>query len=401
MAKTTRFPTSSPGRIARLGLLGAMAASLTLPVQAQEAALAASKDPQHAQGPQLIVFDAPGATTKVSTLCAGICGTQAIAMNDSGTVVGFYTDDNVLPHGFIRTADGKYTSFEAPDAGTAPYLVQGTLPYTINNVGVIAGQYEDANNVYHGFIRYSATHYEVVDAPGADTKANSGHGTQVLSNNDAGESAGIYVDAAGTEHSFFRSEKGVITPIVPEKDAAFVMVCEETCLNAQGTTVGSYAGTDFVYKGFLRTRDGKIETFTAPGAGTGQGTGTLVASISAAGEITGYLVTDKGFYHGFVRYCDGTFSAFEIPEAANGYGTVPFAINSLGITTGIYVDASSVYHGFERTPSEFVAIFDAPAAAAGKGPGQGTRPSVNNNKGEVAGWTVDPAGLLHGFVWLP
>jgi hypothetical protein len=80
---------------------------------------------------------------------------------------------------------------------------------------------------------------------------------------------------------------------------------------------------------------------------------------------------------------------------------VPFAINSLGITTGIYVDASSVYHGFERTPSEFVAIFDAPAAAAGKGPGQGTRPSVNNNKGEVAGWTVDPAGLLHGFVWLP
>ncbi len=391
MTKSAILFTLSPAAcVAPLALLVTMALMLAAPAMA------------HA--PHLLVFDPPGTIKKNSTICDGYCGTEGLAMNDEGTITGFYVDDKVVPHGFLRTADGKYTTFEAPNAGTAPYLNQGTVAYTINNCGEVGGQYEDADNVFHGFIRYPDNHYEVVDDPDADTKKGSEHGTQVYSNNDEGEVAGIYVDAKGYEYSFFRSRERVISSILPEKDALEVSVCEETCLNRQGTTVGSYVTSKAIFRGFLRTREGHITTFAAPGAGTSQYTGTIVASISPEGEIAGYLVDDAGIYHGFVRHCDGTFSKdFEVPEAyvAANSGTAPFAINASGLTTGIYFDTSGALHGFERTPSEFVAIIGGPKSAAGTGPGQGTRPSVNNIEGKVAGWTIDGTGLLHGFLWVP
>lgn len=391
------FTSSSAARLARLALLGAMTTLLALSARAQQGF--------HSHAPQLIVFEAPGATDKNVTLCDGYCGTQALAMNDKGTIVGFYTDDKVVPHAFIRSADGKYTSFEAPKAGIGAYLNQGTVPYSINERGEIVGQYEDASNVYYGFIRHPDGHFDVVDAPGADTTADSGHGTEILSNNDEGETAGIYVDAKGVEHSFFRTKEGVVTEIVPDKGAPYTGICEETCLNDAGTSVGSYFDSSFIERGFLRTRDGKITTFSAPGAGTSEYTGTQVASISPEGDIAGYLVDNKGIVHSFVRHCDGTFSDdFEVPGAdlAAGDGAAAFAINAFGATTGIYVDSSSVLHGFERSASGMVlAEFTAPKSVAGTGPGQGTRPSVNNIKGEVAGWTIDATGLLHGFLWIP
>ena len=69
-------------------------------------------------------------------------------MNDEGTIAGWYTSPEVVPYGFIRTPDGKFISLSAPKAGTGAYLNQGTVPYTINNLGVVGGQYEDANNVF-------------------------------------------------------------------------------------------------------------------------------------------------------------------------------------------------------------------------------------------------------------
>jgi hypothetical protein len=39
---------------------------------------------------------------------------------------------------------------------------------------VIAGQFEDDNNVYHGFLRRADGTFAVFDAPGAGTAANEG-----------------------------------------------------------------------------------------------------------------------------------------------------------------------------------------------------------------------------------
>src|ERR1022692_423721 len=120
-----------------------LAASLTLPAMAQ------------LHKPTLTEFDAPGAATVSSPACANAgCGTTAFANNAEGVVVGFYTDTNVVPHAFLRTPNGQYISFDAPGAGLGAGLDQGTVAYSINDLGVIAGQFEDSSYVYHGFVRF-------------------------------------------------------------------------------------------------------------------------------------------------------------------------------------------------------------------------------------------------------
>ncbi len=47
-----------------------------------------------------------------------------------------------------------FTSFDAPDAGHG--VIQGTVPWAINQHGVIAGYYIDSSNLVHGFVRTSA-----------------------------------------------------------------------------------------------------------------------------------------------------------------------------------------------------------------------------------------------------
>src|SRR5271169_3178033 len=68
-------------------------------------------------GQELIEFDAPGAGTVSSPECAPYCGTIPNGINDLGVIVGYYTDANIVPHGFLRTPGGKIVSFDAPGAG--------------------------------------------------------------------------------------------------------------------------------------------------------------------------------------------------------------------------------------------------------------------------------------------
>ena len=56
-----------------------------------------------------------------------------------------------MTHGFVRNKKGTITSFDAPDAGTGNG--QGTSGNSINTAGDITGNYFDASNVGHGFVR--------------------------------------------------------------------------------------------------------------------------------------------------------------------------------------------------------------------------------------------------------
>src|SRR5881398_1703641 len=105
------------------------------------------------------IFDDPAAGT-CSTSCGTIGngqGTRAYAINPSGQIAGFYTDNSARCHGYVRAANGTFTQIDAPDAGTGPFP-QGTFPseFTpagINPAGAITGFYVDANAVRHGFVR--------------------------------------------------------------------------------------------------------------------------------------------------------------------------------------------------------------------------------------------------------
>jgi len=68
--------------------------------------------------------------------------------------------------------------------------------------------------------------------------------------------------------------------------------------------------------------------------------------------------------HGFVRTFNGTLTEFDAPGAANGStrGTVPISINSAGTVVGFVSDSNNVYHGFLRLANGVMTEFDVPNA---------------------------------------
>jgi hypothetical protein len=321
----------------------------------------------------LTEFDVPGANP-----AAGL-GTQAFANNDLGVSVGVYTDMNLVPHGFIRAADGKITTFDAPGAGLGAGLEQGTETYSINDFGVIAGQFEDSNDVFHGFIRFPNGTFTTFEAPGAGTNANQG--TLAYNINLEGTTAGIYYDASNAEHGFVRSPAGKITTFDAPDGVGSTSVCEETCLNQEGAIVGGPS--------FVREQNGNITEFSLPGSGG-------PASINSLGVITGYFFDSAGLPNGFVRTPDGNITTFSVPDSS---ATAAYSINLWGTVTGVWTDATFMFHGYSRSAFGTYAFFDAPDG--GPGAFQGTRPSTNNLEGEVAGWVTTASGGNRGFVWQP
>jgi hypothetical protein len=99
----------------------------------------------NAKKPTIISFDAPGAGTSSGQ------GTFAFGINPARTIEGEYLDASNAYHGFVRNRNGAITTFDAPGAGTGPS--QGTLPQSINPAGAITGYYTDTNGLSHGFVR--------------------------------------------------------------------------------------------------------------------------------------------------------------------------------------------------------------------------------------------------------
>ena len=131
-------------------------------------------------------------------------GTEAISIDDAGDVAGNYTDPNCVRHGFVRTANGVITPFDAPGAGTGAGMIQGTGGFSINASAVVAGTYADANAVVHGFLRATNGTIASLDAPGAGT--GMFQGTVGFGINTAGEITGTYLDASSVGHGY------VLTP---------------------------------------------------------------------------------------------------------------------------------------------------------------------------------------------
>jgi uncharacterized membrane protein len=185
----------------------------------------------------------------------GCYGSELSAINFWGTSVGNYMDSsaNLVQHGLIRHLDGSFTKFDAPGAGIGPN--QGTgCPGCfagLNDFGVIAGIYADSNTVYHGFIRTPNAKFTSYDAPGAGTAAFQGTGCNgdcpVYLNNH-GALTGAYLDAAYVLHAYFRSSNGKIVTVDP-KGSLFTI---PSGLNDAGTLAGYYADSNGVYHGFVR-----------------------------------------------------------------------------------------------------------------------------------------------------
>ena len=95
-----------------------------------------------------VAVDVPGAGTGAFQGTLGYAPSGAISA--AGTILGNYIDASNVVHGFVRDKHGAITSFDAPGAGTGPG--QGTFPVSFNPAGAIVGSSVDASGVSHGFL---------------------------------------------------------------------------------------------------------------------------------------------------------------------------------------------------------------------------------------------------------
>lgn len=199
----------------------------------------------------------------------------------------------------------------------------------------------------------------------------------------------------------------LVTFDAPNSSANPYQGTEAAGINIWGTIVGDVTDSDGGVHGFARTADGKFTEFDVLGANPAPGYpclyglgGTCPTAISDLGVIVGFEGDANDVFHGFVRTPDGKITVFDAPGAATtpdaGLGTWAYSINNLGVVTGYYADANYVYHGYVRTPDGKITVFDD--AAAGTGAYQGTFPESINNLGAIAGWVTDENGFSHGTV---
>lgn len=361
---------------------------------------------------RIITIDAPGAGTGSGQGTGCFAYTDcSVLLNNDGTITGYFLDANNVFHGFLRSRDGKYTALDAPGADTKAGDFNGTLPNAINETGAITGVYFDSNNEEHGFLRTPEGKYTAFDVPGSTTGSTTG-----IALNREGAIVGYYLDENGVFRAYLRHPDGTFDTWGGPNgcDATPATGCYGTAafsINDIGTVAGGYEDNsgNFVGHGLLRTPEGRLTSFEAPGSGTGsyQGTGSPGSSspLNQFGANAGYYIDASSLVHAYLRFPWGEITTFDVPGEGSGgigcYNDCSIGLNDWGAITGFYLDASNVYHGFVRHPDGKVTTFDAPGANVTAGSYSGTFPVSINNRGEIAGYYLDSNGVNHGFLLLP
>lgn len=200
------------------------------------------------------------------------CGSEAMGINNSGTVVGDYNDE-VIAHGYVLS-NGNYTTLDFPGAGT-------TIPLAINSQGIIVGVYENGDFTVHGFIYNGA--FSTSDCPAG--------GSAVTSINDLGDTVGNCSNSA-----FKTTAAGLTTPI-SFPGASFTTV---NSINNSGQILGTYCNPSdnifnpFPCHGFVLF-NGNYQTVDFPGSFS-----TLPSAINNLGQIVGQYEDTSQVFHGFL-----------------------------------------------------------------------------------------------------
>jgi hypothetical protein len=353
---------------------------------------------------QIISFDAPAAGTAPGqgTGCFGC----TFAINQWGAIVGTYLDANNVYHGFIRSAQGKYSTIDAPlsCADTTPQDYNGTFAQGINDVGEVTGMCADQSGDLHGFVRTPQGVFTVFDAlqPALETWP--------LSINDEGAVVGFVFDGdSSLFRAFLRDPGGALVVFVGPDSCPLgfneTPACygnEASTVTLLGASVGNFEDSNLVGHGMIRSASGEFMTFDVPGAGTGlyQGTGCPGCNmgVNHFGMIAGSYTDKNNLWHGFLRNADGKFVTFEATGAGTSayqgtgcYSDCPMSVNDLGEIAGSYSDSNYVQHGFVRTPEGSFVTIDPPGSV-------GTQPESINDLGAITGYYVDANGVYHAFI---
>jgi len=207
---------------------------------------------------------------------------QAFKNNDRGDVVGGYTDDNEVLHGFLLRK-GVLTTIDFPAASD-------TLALGINESGTVVGYWDilDPNGdpvAIHGFIWNNGT-FSQIDFPGAGA-------TYLYGINARGDIVGEWdSDIFGTVvHGFVLTKEHFITIDVPFAGSSYTQAND---ISAKGSIVGTWIDADGVSHGFL-AEGAKFTSIDYPGS-----IGTTAWGINSAGQMVGNWFDSSLNTHGWV-----------------------------------------------------------------------------------------------------
>jgi len=245
----------------------------------------------------------------------------ATGINNSGQIVGAYSDSNGGLHGFLRRGKGVFTPIDVPNAGTAPH--------GINNRGQIVGFYSDSSGI-HGFV-YKNGAVTPIDVPGATL-------TEAVGINKYGHVVGDYRDSSGTFHGFLYAE-GTFTTI----DVPGASLTGPQGINRYGEIVGFYDDSSGGRHGFLYD-EGVFTTIDVPFPGA---VVTALEEINDDGQIVG-IYFDNSTLHGFLF--DGeVYTTIDVPDASLTHVS---GINNRCQIVGRYIDSNGVDHAFVAIPKK-------------------------------------------------
>lgn len=229
--------------------------------------------------------------------------TMPNAINRDGVIVGMAVKGGGTASGFIRSAEGRLSTYDAPNSIMTN--LQG-----INSAGVKVGVFEDMSNAVHSFALYKNNFVEI-KVPGAPFTWTSGI-------NDHGDIVGAFATPEGFDGFLLRNKK-FKTIHFPGAQATFA-----NGINDFGVIVGWYLiindSQQQEVHGFVLA-NGRFFRLDA-------GPFTSLNSINNAGEIAGVYVGDQPTAF---TYQNGKFSSFSVPNAD---GTGAYGVNANGILTG-------------------------------------------------------------------
>ncbi|MCE5293333.1 MAG: DUF3466 family protein [Chlamydiales bacterium] len=252
----------------------------------------------------------------------------------------------------------------------------------INDKGVIIG-YFDTGPEFQGFIRPPTG--EVLPFIVPD------YSTVPLSINKSSMITGVVTDINYVYHGFLRSSDGYIT--IFDAPGAGTSASQGTyaySINQTGVITGYVTDSSDVSSGFIRNRSQTI-TFSADNAGTNPGLGTFALDINASGTTVGYVKDNAGHTVGFMRNPNAQITEFWVKGPASmQFITVASAINDQGIIVGYYLDENNYSQGYIREKNGKIVKFSVPGA-------QSTGPAAINNSGTITGYYSDGMNI-YGFL---
>jgi hypothetical protein len=218
--------------------------------------------------------------------------TEGRGINDSGTVVGDYTDSAGAFEGFFLNHN-TFTNYDPEPTFT---IVLG-----VNNAGDFSGSVIPSSGIQSAFVSIGGVMTDFVVPRAAATLAY-----QI---NTTNTSCGYYIDTAGLTHGYYRNPDGTLHAGIDPAGSTGTIVFGN---NDANFIVGRYSDAGGVTHGFLFIPPRRFVVYDFPGA-----TFTSLNGINGSNQIVGrYTDPSTGIDHGILLQVVHSAAGVTLPLAS-------------------------------------------------------------------------------------